>query len=87
MEIIEETRSLSPVMLQKNILLAPTTILQMIKCACESFISCATARCRCKSGLLSCTIVCAYQGCVVSLDKFAMMSKPIKYNDTQSLAD
>lgn len=62
---IEKTLSLAPIMLPKETPLAPTEVLQMIKCGCESQAPCSTARCLCNSARLSCTIFCACQGSVV----------------------
>ena len=61
----EATKSLNPVMLPKNIKLAPPEVLQVIKCSCGSESPCGTLRCRCNSARLSCTIFCACQGGVV----------------------
>ena len=64
-EKIEATKSLNPVMLPKNVKLAPPEVLQLIKCSCGSESPCGTLRCRCNSARLSCTIFCACQGGVL----------------------
>ena len=61
----EAARSLTPVILPKNVELAPPEVLQLIKCSCGSESPCATLRCRCNSSRLSCTIFCACQGGVL----------------------
>ena len=61
----EATKSLVPVMLPKDVKLAPPEVLQLIKCSCGSETPCGTLRCRCNSARLSCTIFCACQGSVI----------------------
>ena len=58
----EDTKSLIPIMLPKDVELAPPEVLQLIKCSCASETPCGTLRCRCNSSRLSCTIFCACQG-------------------------
>ena len=58
----ETTKTLVPVMLPKNMQLAPEDVLKLIKCSCESQSPCGSLRCTCNKARLSCTIFCACQG-------------------------
>ena len=61
----EDTKSLIPIMLPKNVKLAPPEVLQLIKCSCASETPYGTFRFRCNSSRLSCTIFCAVKGCIM----------------------
>ena len=58
----EQLKALVPVMLPKEVPLAPQDVLKLIKCSCESQSPCGTLRCGCNSSRLSCTVFCACQG-------------------------
>ena len=58
----ERSKTLVPVMLPKNVPLAPEDVLKLIKCSCESQSPCGSLRCSCNKARLSCTIFCACQG-------------------------
>ena len=59
----DKTMSFDPIMLPKHTKLAPASVLQLIKCSCESQMPCSTLRCRCSRSGLPCTIFCVCQGC------------------------
>ncbi len=58
-------KTLLPVTVPENVMLAPLAILRLIKCGCHSDSPCHTSRCGCRSASLSCTIFCGCQmeGC------------------------
>ena len=66
-EMNEATTSLNPVMLPKNIKLAPPEVLQLIKCSFRSECPCGTLRCRCTSqcSTFLYRFLCMSRGCSV----------------------
>ena len=58
----EASRSLVPVLLPPNVALAPSYILEIIRCGCSSERPCFTAQCRCTAAKLPCTIFCTCRG-------------------------
>lgn len=58
----EGPNSLMPTTVPEGTILAPTKLLKMIKCSCESDMPCKTQRCGCNSSNLACTVFCSCQG-------------------------
>jgi hypothetical protein len=54
-----QKRALLPVMLPDKVEVAPSFILKLIKCGCQSTIPCNTRMCNCKSANMYCTIFCS----------------------------
>ena len=57
----QSTKSLQPTKVSSDTLLAPSKILQMIRCTCSSEIPCSTSRCGCNRAKLAYTMFCACQ--------------------------
>lgn len=57
---------LLPIAVPDNVALAPSEILKLIKCSCDSETPCLTKRCGCVNTGLTCTVfcVCASNGCL-----------------------
>lgn len=52
------TKLLLPVTVPANVALAPSELLKLIKCTCESEMPCRTMRCGCMNSGLPCTMFC-----------------------------
>ena len=55
------TKSLQPTTVPSDTPLAPSKILQMIRCTCSSETPCNSSRCGCNRAKLACTMFCACQ--------------------------
>ena len=58
----EVSRSLVPILLPPNVALAPSYILEIIRCGCSSERPCFTTQCRCTAAKLPCTMFCTCRG-------------------------
>lgn len=58
----KDCNSLIPTTVAENVDLAPSDILKMIKCSCESDVPCKSKRCGCHNANMACTVFCACQG-------------------------
>ena len=58
----ERAKCLKPVTLQPDVSVAPSEVLEMIRCGCSTETPCSTAMCGCYTGHLSCTIFCGCHG-------------------------
>lgn len=61
----EASRCLVPVLVPANVNMAPSYILEMIRCGCSSERPCLTSQCRCTAAKLPCTIFCTCRGDVI----------------------
>ena len=74
-------KTLTPTLLPANTPAAPDSILQFIKCGCES---CKSARCSCSRAMLPCTIFCGCEGglgCLNEHTKTAVEDMPDDEDD------
>ena len=54
----ESDKTLEPIMVPKDTLMAPEDILKLLKCFCQSETACRSRRCKCYGAGLPCTIFC-----------------------------
>ena len=60
---------LVPMTIPDKVNLAPSTILQLIRCGCATATPCSSSRCSCRSASLPCTVFCAcHDGCCGNLE-------------------
>ena len=59
---LEGSTFLTPTIIPDDIPLAPSELLKVIKCGCDSSTPCSTKRCGCKSQAVSCTLFCLCKG-------------------------
>ncbi len=57
----QNMKSLQPITIPPDVPLAPSDILQVIRCTCSSETPCKSARCGCNRANLACTVFCACQ--------------------------
>ena len=66
----ESSRTLKPVMIPAECLVAPMSILELIKLNCSSqHIQCASNRCSCKNSALNCSVFCGCSNDLCSNEK------------------
>lgn len=73
--------SLSPTTVQAGVSLAPTELLKLIRCSCQSHSPCQTNRCSCKNSGMACTVFCYCEGTDICQNEKSR--EVLNYNDDE----